>query len=115
MDETPLVLDQHAFERAKANPAFEDRCWLTFYLVGSTQAHSAMKPGLQELEGENLTGGEYGWIYAKVPVNLEFDHIGDRVARVRTLCFETGVILDLIDLDSSSDVKASKFFTLWQR
>ena len=114
MDETALELDRNAFERAKAHDAFADRCWLTFYLVGSAEAHAAMRSGLVELGGENLSGGEYGFVYAKLPVHLYLHDIEDRVAQVRTLCLETGVSLDLIDLDSSSGVEASKFFTLWQ-
>ena len=81
MGDTPIEIDIAAVEKAKASEAFSDRCWLTFYLVGSIDAHQAMRSALLELGGENLGNDDYAWVYAKLPVTLDFDEIEDRVAR----------------------------------
>jgi hypothetical protein len=108
------MIDRSALANAQQDAAFSDESWLTFYLSGSPDQHETMKAGLLELGAINLAGGEYGFVYAKVPVSLSEVEIEKRIEQVRDLAAEADVVIDLIDLDASADVERSKFYTLWQ-
>ena len=107
------MIDRGAIEGARSHPAFGDACWLTFYLFGNPDCHAAMKPGLLKLEAVNLGGAEGWFVYAKVPVSLDENEIETRISAVHQLADEADVDVEIIDLDSSSDVTQSKLFTLW--
>ena len=98
---------------AKSHDAFENAAWLTFYLFGDPSLHEKMRPSLERLGARNLEGSEGGSVYAKVPVELCVEDIEQKIDTVRTLAFEAGVEVDIIDLDSSSEVEQSTFFILW--
>lgn len=73
-----------------------------------------MKAGLVALNAINLSGAEYGFVYAKVPVRVCEVEIKRLIEQVYGLAMETGVEIDVIDLDASADVAQSRFYTLWQ-
>ena len=98
---------------AKAHPDFSDGGWLTFYLMGHPDNHRATWPEFQKLGAVNLEGEEGGFVYAKFPVSLEQSKIEEIVERVWAISSEADLDCSIIDLDASTDVKHSKFFTLW--
>ena len=106
-------IDWTAVEDAKSHDAFENAAWLTFYLFGDPPLHQKMRPALERLGARNLEGSEGGAVYAKVPVELCVEDIEEKIDTVRAMASEAGVEVDIIDLDSSSEVEHSKFFTLW--
>ena len=107
------VIDDGAIQLALADDRFGSNAWLTFYLFGNPEALRAMKPGLIAMNAVNLDGEECGCLYAKVPVQLERTEIERTVTNVRSLRREHDISIDIVDLDSSTDVGSSKFFTLW--
>ncbi|WP_296718636.1 hypothetical protein [Erythrobacter sp.] len=108
------MIDPSAFISAQNDPAFGDEGWLTFYLCGSFDQHKSMKVGLVALNAINLSGAEYGFVYAKVPTRLSEAEIRSLIEQVHGLATEAGVEIDVIDLDASADVAQSKFYTIWQ-
>ena len=107
------MIDKKAIEKAKNDPSFDAKGWLTFYLVGSAEQHRDMAAGLAELDAVNLTDGAGGSVYAKVPVGITEPKILSCIQRVQTLAETMGVQIAVIDLDASPDVEKSKFYTLW--
>lgn len=107
------MIDRAAIESARNHPSFSNSCWLTFYLAGNPDRHAAMKPGLLKLDAVNLGEAEGGFVYAKIPVSLDEREIEASISSVRKLAEEANVDVEIIDLDSSSDVGESKLFTLW--
>lgn len=73
-----------------------------------------MKAGLVALNAINLSGAEYGFVYAKVPVRLCQVEIQRLIEQVHGLATEAGVEIAVIDLDASADVARSKFYNVWQ-
>lgn len=108
------MIDRDAIQKARQDREFTQNGWLTFYLVGAPDRHAKMAAGLQELEAVNLSDGVGGFVYAKVPVSIEEAAIEQQISKVRLLAEKTGVEIDLIDLDSGSDVEKSRFYTLWK-
>ena len=108
------MLDLANIEEARSNPAFGPEVWLTFYLFGKPKRLKAMALSLEPLGATNLDSSETGVIYAKVPVLLEEPEIVARVKQVRDLADAQDVGIDIIDLDSASDVFESTFYSLWQ-
>ncbi len=106
-------LDADAVAKAKADAAFAEQAWLTFYLFGDPWRHHAMKPALVALGAQNLDGAEGGMVYAKVPVTLEVRDIAQKVDEVRLLASGIGLEIHIIDIDSSGDVERATFFSLW--
>ena len=73
-----------------------------------------MKAGLVALNAINLSGAEYGFVYAKVPVRLCQVEIERLIKQVFGLATEAGIEIAGVDLDASTDVAQSKFYTIWQ-
>ena len=107
------MIDKRAIEKAKNDSSFEAKGWLTFYLVGSAEQHREMAPALAELDAVNLTDGAGGSVYAKVPVEITETEILSCIQQIQALAETMGVEIAVIDLDASTDVEKSKFFTLW--
>jgi hypothetical protein len=95
-------------------PEFGGNAWLTFYLTGSHSNLESMATALKESGASNLDGAQAGFLYAKLPTKLELSELKRNVRNVRSLADQCGVNIDLIDLDSSSDVERSKFITLFK-
>lgn len=108
------MIDQSALTKARSDPAFGERGWLTFYLCGAPAQLHAMQAGLLSLDAINLGGSEYGFVYAKVPARLRQEDIERRIAQVVDLAIAAGVTVDMVDLDASPDVDRSKFYTIWR-
>lgn len=108
------MIDETALKKARADDRFGENVWLTVYFDGEPAAHRAIKPQLERLAATNLCGGEYGFVFAKLPTKLEKSAIIELVAQVLALVSENGVSTSIIDLDSSDDVEKSKFYTIWQ-
>ena len=108
------MIDRTALADAQNDAAFGDDGWLTFYLDGAPERHESMKPALIELGAVNLERAEIGFVYAKVPVSLNVVEVEKRIDQVRALAGKAGVEIGVIDLDASTDVERSKFYTLWQ-
>lgn len=106
-------LDSDAVAKAKADAAFAEQAWLTFYLFGDPWRHHALKPALVALGARNLDGAEGGMVYAKVPVTLEARDIEQKVDEVRHLASAVGLEIHIIDVDSSEDVERTTFYSLW--
>lgn len=106
-------LDWDALASARADAAFADDAWLTFYLRGDPSRHDAMKPALVAIGARNLEGAEGGFVYAKVPVTLDAQGIEQTVDEVRQLAAKCGLEIDIIDLDSSDDIQKTKVYFLW--
>ena len=106
-------LNWDALTSAKADEAFADDAWLTFYLCGDPDYHGAMKPELVDLGARNLDGAEGGFVYAKVPVRLDPVDIEQKIQIVRQLSARHGLDIAIIDLDSSDDIWISKCYFLW--
>ena len=107
------MIDFEAVEKAQNDRSFGETGWLTFYLQGSADQHMRMAPGLQELGAINLSDGSSGFVYAKVPVAIERSDIEARIEQVRALAKAVEIEIAVIDLDASSNVEKSKFYTLW--
>ena len=107
------MIDRTAITKAREDPAFGDEGWLTFYLAGDPSQHAAMKPGLQAMKAVNLSGAEGGFVYAKIPVELDESEITQRVSQVRSLAEQSEIRIDIIDLDATAYVTTSNFYTLW--
>ena len=101
------------FEAAKAHPNFADGAWLTFCLMGHPDNHRSAWPEFQKLGAVNLEGEEGGFVYAKFPVSLDRSRIEQVVEKVWKLSSDADLDCSIIDLDASTDVERSKFFTLW--
>lgn len=101
-----------AIARAKADDAFGDSGWLTFYLRGDPEQHKKMESGLVALGAVNLGGKEGGFVYAKLPVFVSEESIEAKISDVRKIAIDANIEIDIIDLDASSNVKKSKFYTL---
>ena len=108
-----LELDIVAIAKAKSDPEFEETGWITFYLTGDPESHEKMKPSLMAMGAVNLDGAEGGTVYAKLPVSIDELSITRCVSKTGVLAAQFGIQIDLVDLDSSKDVKTSKFYTLW--
>lgn len=72
-----------------------------------------MRSLLEDLGARNLDGNEGGFVYAKVPVDLNVKDIERTIGAVRKIVSQAGIEIDIIDLDSSDDVEQSKFLSLW--
>lgn len=106
-------LDFDALAKAKADAAFSQQAWLTFYLFGEPWRHDELKPTLVALGARNLDGAEGGMVYAKVPMMLDFNDIEQTVQEVRQLASRVGLEIHIIDLDSTDDVVRATFYSLW--
>jgi hypothetical protein len=99
-----------AIDQAFASPEFGSAAWLTFYLMGDEADLRALASRLSELGAENLDGAEGGFVYAKLPVEVDARNVQAAADQIGGLAEEHNVVVDHIDLDSSADVTASKFF-----
>lgn len=106
-------LDWDALASAKADAAYAENAWLTFYLRGDPSRHHSMKPALIALGARNLEGAESGFVYAKVPVTLDAKEVEQTVNEVRHLAADCGLEIDIIDVDSSDDIQKTKVYYLW--
>ena len=102
---------KNAVDQAAASPQFGTAAWLTFYLSGSERDLTELAADLSELGAENLSGAEGGFIYAKVPVEIKSLSIEAVAGQVSRLAEQHNVLVDHIDLDSSTEV-TSQFFCL---
>ena len=109
-----IELDQAALEQAFADKRFGNSACLTFYLVGDPDNHLSMRANLEEMGASNLDGAEWGFVYAEVPIALNKDCVLRRIDQGASFAGEGGILIDLIDIDSSPDVESSKFYTLWK-
>ena len=110
----PASFDWSALESALSNVDFGSKAWLTFYLNADPARLHLICKDLSELDAVNLEGSEGGFVYAKIPVELTKKKIANAIASVRQLAGNYKVDIDLIDLDSSSGVGISTFYTLWK-
>ncbi|AKM06911.1 hypothetical protein [Pelagerythrobacter marensis] len=100
-------------EKAKAHKDFESGSWLTFYLAGQPENLRKSFPELKLMNAENLDGEEGGFLYPKIPVELERSDIEEKIMKVCSIADRLGLNNSIIDLDACPEVEQSKFFTLW--
>ena len=107
------ILEQ-ALGKAASSPDFGKNAWLTFYLCDQPDKLESLAIELAERGGVNLDGVEGGFLYAKMPVQLDAHDIERVASETSALARKHSIEVDLIDLDSSADVTKSKFFTLYK-
>jgi len=101
-----------ALDKAASSSDFGADGWLTFCLCGEPAKLRALADDLAALHARNLEGAEGGFLYAKLPVQLDVSDIQRIEGFVSGAAERHGIIIDHIDLDSSPDIGGSKSFSL---
>jgi hypothetical protein len=110
------VIDQISaeFPAIKCKAEFDrPKWWLTFYLTAVAEKLQRAVEGLRGCGACNLDDWESGFLYAKVPVASELPAVIDAALAVVEICDAEGVKLINIDVDTSPDVRASRFATIY--
>ena len=104
------------YGRATAAPGVRGGgLWLTFYLCGPPEKLEAIVGPLTSFGATNVSGSESAFLYPKIPTRGEITSVLEIVDLVGRTCADAGIEIDVIDLDTETDVGTSKFATLFRR